>query len=592
MNMPLVLLNRRRRGFTAFSPSTLFALAEPGVWYDPSDLSTLFQDTAGTTPLTTPGQTVALMLDKSKGLALGTELVVNGTFNTNLSGWTAGATWVWDSSGAAKSTGTFGSLVQLIGARSSSKRISFSYVKTSLRLQLQVQDSTGVNANISFGGEGDLSTLTGGAATGTISLVTPPGYDRISFITTDAGALWALDNISVKELAGNHAVQATAASRPTYGVVPLGGRRNLLTYSEQFDNGAWLKTSSTITANAAIAPDGATTAEKIVASTATDAHLVQPAANANVPVGEYVLSVYAKKAEYDRVYVFLTTFGVAGTGVWFNLSDGTVGTAAAGRVGTIQSVGNGWYRCSVRYTFAINSNTIGLAFSNSETLTYAGDGTSGVYVWGAQLELGSTATAYQRTTTQFDVTEAGVQSLSYLSFDGVDDFMVTGTITPGVDKVTVAAGVRKLSDAAYQSYVSISPNVNSNAGSFEVTNGTPPAGAVVSSYGVRFRGSSVGSFAGVSGIAVPPSTDVLTALGDIAADTTILRVDGVQRASVTDDLGTGNFLAYPLNIGRRGDGTVPSSIQIYSLVTRFAATDLATVAQLETWINGKTGAYS
>jgi hypothetical protein len=65
MNMPLVLLNRRRRGSVAFSPVSLFAASEPGVWYDPSDLTTMFQDTAGTTPVTTPGQTVARINDKS-----------------------------------------------------------------------------------------------------------------------------------------------------------------------------------------------------------------------------------------------------------------------------------------------------------------------------------------------------------------------------------------------------------------------------------------------------------------------------------------------------------------------------------------------
>jgi len=76
MNMPLALLNRRRRGAVAFSPTRLFALAEPGVWYDPSDLTTLFQDTAGTTPVTTPGDPVGLVLDKSKGLVLGPDVVV------------------------------------------------------------------------------------------------------------------------------------------------------------------------------------------------------------------------------------------------------------------------------------------------------------------------------------------------------------------------------------------------------------------------------------------------------------------------------------------------------------------------------------
>ena len=55
----------------SFSPSQLFTAGEAGVWYDPSDLTTLFQDTAGTTPVTTPGQTVALMLDKSRVQSFG-----------------------------------------------------------------------------------------------------------------------------------------------------------------------------------------------------------------------------------------------------------------------------------------------------------------------------------------------------------------------------------------------------------------------------------------------------------------------------------------------------------------------------------------
>jgi hypothetical protein len=55
----------RRSGARRFSPAALFAASETGVWYDPSDLTTLFQDTAGTTPVTAVGQTVALMLDKS-----------------------------------------------------------------------------------------------------------------------------------------------------------------------------------------------------------------------------------------------------------------------------------------------------------------------------------------------------------------------------------------------------------------------------------------------------------------------------------------------------------------------------------------------
>lgn len=48
-----------------FEIPSLFGAAEDGCWYDPSDLSTLWQDVPGTTPVTTAGQTVAKMDDKS-----------------------------------------------------------------------------------------------------------------------------------------------------------------------------------------------------------------------------------------------------------------------------------------------------------------------------------------------------------------------------------------------------------------------------------------------------------------------------------------------------------------------------------------------
>lgn len=53
------------RTAAVFSPSSLFSASEPGAWYDPSDLTTMFQDTAGTVPVTAPGQPVARINDKS-----------------------------------------------------------------------------------------------------------------------------------------------------------------------------------------------------------------------------------------------------------------------------------------------------------------------------------------------------------------------------------------------------------------------------------------------------------------------------------------------------------------------------------------------
>ena len=72
-----------------FNPALLFTTGVNGTWYDPSDLNTLFQDAAGTTPVTAVERPVGLMLDKSKGLVLGPELVTNGDFSNGTTGWTA-----------------------------------------------------------------------------------------------------------------------------------------------------------------------------------------------------------------------------------------------------------------------------------------------------------------------------------------------------------------------------------------------------------------------------------------------------------------------------------------------------------------------
>ena len=176
----------------------------------------------------------------------------------------------------------------------------------------------------------------------------------------------------------------------------------------------------------------------------------------------------------------------------------------------------------------------------------------------------------------------------YLEFDGTDDSMVTGTITPGADKVQVFAGVRKILGAGgWVAELSVATSVNN--GSFYITpsNGGTPGGSVFVVKGTAGQNQAI-----ASNIAAPVSL-VLTGIGDISGDLVRLRQNAVLIGSDTDDNGTGNFGNYPLYIGMRGGVSLPLNGHIYGLIVRFSSANLgdAQIANAERWLNRKTGAY-
>jgi hypothetical protein len=210
---------------------------------------------------------------------------------------------------------------------------------------------------------------------------------------------------------------APIQSTTLLGYSAEGARTNLCLQSQTFDNASWTKDNATISADAIAAPDGTTTADKIVEAATTAQHRAYQ--SVALTAAAHTFSVYLKSGGRDWACIALTTG--ANNYAWFNLSTGSVGTVNVvyGSTATISSFGNGWYRCSITITTTAASWVPIVAAAESDNVfSYAGDVTKGIYAWGAQVELGSFASSYIATTTIAVARNADV--LTYSSAGNID----------------------------------------------------------------------------------------------------------------------------------------------------------------------------
>jgi hypothetical protein len=185
--------------------------------------------------------------------------------------------------------------------------------------------------------------------------------------------------------------RASSATRVNEQGLIEGVRTNLLTYSEQFDNAAWSKINVTATANSTISPTGTLTADKLVENTENNQHRIDQTTTS--AIGTNSFSVYGKKDARDSLQLRVGT-----SGAFFDLTNGTI-SGISGVTATIESLPNGWYRCSIIRTSVVANEVVRLNLAIGINSTYLGDGTSGIYIWGAQLEASVQATEYIPTTT-------------------------------------------------------------------------------------------------------------------------------------------------------------------------------------------------
>ncbi len=223
-------------------------------------------------------------------------------------------------------------------------------------------------------------------------------------------------------------------------------RTNLLTYSEDFSQGVWTKHNSSINSNVITAPDNTSNATKLIENTSDVQHMVYRNLTSAVNT-TYTFSFFAKSAERQYVLASFSGGGLSGDCVvGVSLIDGSVTTTSNSPENTsVTKLPNGWYRITLTKTTPSASAfqpRILISRTGSSSQTYRGDGTSGIYVWGAQLEVGAFPTSYIPTTVSIVPRSADNASMTGTNFSSWYN-QTEGTIfvdcaSPTVSTISVA----------------------------------------------------------------------------------------------------------------------------------------------------------
>ena len=219
--------------------------------------------------------------------------------------------------------------------------------------------------------------------------------------STSESTQLSIDNVSVVEVNRDNLARIDYLDDAAGVLLTEPQSTNLVTNSNDFSNASL--DNAIITSNLLTSPSGLTNTNKVIASVANSTHSIFliPSVSSST---KYTFSLYAKSDEYERLYIRQGTGTLPSAAVYELNGNGSVlETYGSPQDTSITNVGNGWYRITLTNTTSASGanfapNIMGIPNSGytatASSVTFLGDGTSGVYIWGAQLEEGSYATSY------------------------------------------------------------------------------------------------------------------------------------------------------------------------------------------------------
>lgn len=201
--------------------------------------------------------------------------------------------------------------------------------------------------------------------------------------------------------------------------------------------------------------------------------------------------------------------------------------------------------------------------------------------------------ATQATSTKRPLLQQDATGRYYLAFDGVDDALVTGSIDfTATDKMSVFAGVRKLSDASRGTFIEMSSSVGNN-GTFLIS--APFSASDIYRFSLHGSGANINDQSIKAGFAAPVTNVITASMNNAAAEAADQIKVRINTASVATSgalaTGTGNYGNHALYIGSRAGTSLPFNGHLYSLIVRGAQSTDAQIAAAEAYCNQRTGAF-